>query len=398
MAQLPLKDLMVLDLTAVVYGPYTTQILGDLGADVIKIEPLRGDDVRHITPTKEGGLSALFMGLNRNKRSICLDLKSESGKDALRHLCRRADFFVHNMRAAKIKALGFGYEYVKTLNPGIIYGELVGYGQNGPWADMPAYDDVIQGQSGLAGSFTARDGTPSLIPSIIADKTSALMAVSALQSALIQKLRTGVGGHLEVPMYETMVAFTMVEQLAGHRFQPPEGRMGYERAVSRFRRAFPTKDGHLCMLAYHDRQWARFFQIIDRPELINDPKFATMLARSENINDVYALVEEVMPTRTTQEWLALLQSAEIACGAVNTLEDLLDDQHLREVNFFQKHIHPHAGEVMYASPPGRWDGKNLPMRLQPPCLGEHTKEVLEQFEVPTNILQEVLDQQKSFGN
>ncbi len=387
MTSLPLEGVRVIDITTVVYGPYATQILGDMGAEIIKIESPTGDDVRYIEPFGAEGLSALYLGLNRNKRSVVLDLKSADGKEALWSLIASADILVHNMRTQKIRALGFGPEDVLAANPQMVFAELVGYGQDGPLASLPAYDDVIQGQSGIAGSFMARDGAPALMPSIMADKTSALMAVNLILGAHIKKMQTGRGVHIEVPMFESMVSFMMVEQLAGHTFDPPLGPMGYKRAVSPYRRAFKTSDGYLCMLAYHDGQWKKFWQIVGRPEIADDERFLSMKARSQHINELYALVDEVMPSKTTAQWLQALQEAEIACGEVNSFEDLLEHEHLKEVGFFKVSAHKEAGRVRYVSPPGRIDGEHFPIGRAPSSLGADTRDVLTEAGVETSVIE-----------
>ncbi|HCY47633.1 MAG TPA: CoA transferase [Alphaproteobacteria bacterium] len=386
MTDLPLDGVRILDLTSVVYGPYATQILGDLGGDVIKIEPPKGDDVRNIMPAPVDGISALFSGLNRNKRSVCLDLKTAEDLAIFRAMISGADMLVHNMRPAKMRRLGLSYDEVAALNPKIIYGDLVGYGQDGPMADQPAYDDVIQGCSGISGCFVTRSGEPDFVPNIIADKTTGVMAVNLLLAALYKREKTGQGAHVEVPMFETMVSFTFVEQMAGRAFSPALGEPGYERVVSPMRKPYKTKDGHICLLAYNDGHWKRFFELIGRHDLASDPAYATMVGRSKHISKVYEIVEKAMATRRTDEWIKALRSVEIACGPVRTLGEVFDDEHLQKVGFFQTITHSTAGDVVFPSPAGRFNGEHLPIRQEPPVLDGHADEVMKQFQVPQHLI------------
>lgn len=373
---LPLSGFRVLDMTTVVFGPYTTMMLGDFGADVIKIEPPGGDMTRAIGPARSAGMSSLFLGANRNKRSIVLDLKRDEAKQAMWRLIDSADMLVHNVRPQKIARLGFDPDSVLARNPKIIYGGLHGYREEGPYGGRPAYDDVIQGESGLAGTFTARDGAPVLSPSVIADKTAALLASTGLMAAFVQRLRTGKGLYLETAMFEGLAAYTLLEHQHGMIFRPaPEG-YGYPRAMSPARRPHPTQDGFICMLAYTDKQWEKFWEIAGKQELGSDPRFATMRARSQNIDALYAIAGEVLTGRSTGEWLDILKSAEIPCGPVNRLEDLPEDEQLRSTGFFRPQSHPTEGELEALDTAFRLDRQPLPVRQHQPGLGEHGAEIL----------------------
>ena len=373
---LPLSGVRVLDLTTVIFGPYTTQILGDFGADVIKVEAPEGDMTRVIGPARNPGMSALYLGCNRNKRSIVLDLKRETARTALWRLIETADMFVHNIRPQKITELGFSPDAVLQSNPSIIYGGLHGYGEDGPYGGRPAYDDVIQGQSGIAGLFGERDGLPQLVPSIIADKNSALIASGGLVAAYVKRLRTGKGTYLECSMFEGMASFNLVEHQYGETFKPKEGKAGYVRALSPHRRPHKTKDGYLCLLAYTDRQWRSFWKLAGMPDYVEDPRFVTMLERSRNIDVLYKIVSEVISTRSTTEWLALFEQAEIPSGPVNSLADLRRDPHLNAVGFFRSFEHPTEGTLEIPDTPYRFDRRSLPVRCAQPRLGEHGREVL----------------------
>ncbi len=375
----PLSGVRVLDMTTVIFGPYTTMMLGDFGADVIKIEPPGGDMTRAIGPGRSPGMSSLFLGANRNKRSILLDLKQDAAKEAMWRLIDSADMLVHNVRPQKMAALGFDPDRVLKRNPEIIYGGLHGYREEGPYGGRPAYDDVIQGESGLAGTFTARDGTPVLSPSVIADKTAALLASTGLMAAYVQRLRTGKGLYLETAMFEGMAAYTLLEHQHGMIFNPPEDGYGYPRALSPARRPHPTQDGFICMLAYTDKQWDRFWQIAGRQELGGDPRFATMRARSQNTDALYSIAGEVLESRTTAEWLDILKTAEIPCGPVNRLEDLTQDEQLVSTGFFRAQNHPTEGELTALDTGFRLNGEALPVRRHQPRLDEHGAEILKEL-------------------
>ncbi len=373
---LPLAGMRVLDLTTVIFGPYTTQMLGDFGADVIKIEPPGGDMTRDIGFGRNPGMSSLYLGCNRNKRSIVLDLKRDNAKQALWRLIDGADLFVHNVRPQKIAGLGFDPDAVLKRNPQIIYGSLHGYREEGPYGGMPAYDDVIQGQSGVAGTFEARDGAPVLVPTIVADKTAALLASTGLMAAVVQRLRTGKGLYLETAMFEGLVGYTLLEHQHGAIFDPPLTGYGYPRVLSPGRRPYATADGHICMLAYTDRQWRKFWALAGRPEMADDERFSSMNARSMNIDALYEIVGEILTARPSAEWLKDLGTAEIPCGPVNRLEDLRVDPHLNETGFFRPYTHPTEGEMEALDTAFRIDGEALPVRAHQPNAGEHSREIL----------------------
>ena len=375
---LPLAGIRVLDMTTVVFGPYATQILADFGADVIKVEAPGGDLTRSIGPAKNPGMSALFMGSNRNKRSIELDLKRAPARDALWRLIDGADAFVHNVRPQKIAALGFDPDSVLARNPAIVYGGLHGYREDGPYGGRPAYDDVIQGQSGLAATFTERDGAPVMVPSVVADKCAGLLAANGLMAALMQCQRTGKGVYVEASMFEAMVGFNLVEHQFGATFTPPQGEAGYARALSPERRPHRTKDGYICMLAYTDKQWRDFWRIAGEPEQADDPRYANAGLRNKNINALYAAAGTAIARRTTQEWLALLAEADIPCGPVNGFTDLRSDPHLDAIGFYRPYDHPSEGAIEVPDTAFQFDRQSLPIRQAHPRLNEHGREILHE--------------------
>jgi crotonobetainyl-CoA:carnitine CoA-transferase CaiB-like acyl-CoA transferase len=374
----PMSGVRVIDLTAMVFGPYCTQIFADMGADVIKVEPPPGgDNVRQISVGPEPGMSGVFANVNRGKRSIVLDLRSESDKAVLRALIETADIFIHSMRLKAIIKLGFGYDEVAAINPGIIYTNCYGYDRRGPDRDLTAYDDTIQAECGLLKVQEKLTGEASFIGSIIADKVAGLTAVYATTMALYHRERTGEGQEVDVSMFETMAAFMLVEHANGTMFTPKLGEAFYPRAVSRNRRPYRTKDGQIAALIYNDKQWATFVSAV-QPEWAKDPKFATLEQRAQQIDTVYGLLGETFQERTTQEWLDLLRALEIPCAPLRSLDDLLNNEHLNAIGFFETVDSPN-GPVRYPGVPTRFS--QTPGRVAGPAprLGAHTQELLDEL-------------------
>ena len=374
----PLSGFRVLDLSSVVLGPMATQIMGDLGADVVKIEAPAGDTTRYTGPARSRDMAALFMGLNRNKRSIVLDLKREAARDALWTLIDGADVFIHSIRPQKLVPLGLDHESVLARNPRIVYAGIHGYGANGPYAGAPAYDDVIQGQSGGADLMARLIGEPRYLPTIMADKTCALVASYAVMAALLERERSGRGQFVEIPMFETMVAFNMTEHLYGHTFDPPEAPLGYTRVLAPWRRPYRTSDGYICMLAYVDIQWRRFWTEVGRPELIDDPRFDTLSNRSDNIEELYRIAGECLADRPTAHWVKRLAALDIPSAAIAALEELESDPHLAAVGFFRKRRHPTEGDIVLPDNPVRYSRSAPELNRLQPKLGEHSVEILRE--------------------
>jgi len=375
-----LEGIRIIDVTTVLLGPYGTQMLGDLGADVIKVEaPPTGDIARNMGTVRHVGMGGIYLNINRNKRSIALDLKQEAAKDALRKLIPTADVFVHNMRPQAIGRLGFDYDGVKAVKSDIVYVGAYGFGQDGPYKAKPAYDDAIQASSGLASLFRRQDGKARYVPAAVADKISGLTLTQAVLAALLHKERTGEGQFVEVPMLETLVSFNMVEHLNGVAYVPPIGKLGYQRVVTPSRRPFETKDGFVCVLPYSDRHWLNFFTAVGRPELMEDPRFSSYRARIQSVDDLYGFVGEVTPTKTTAEWVALCEEGEIPCMPVTDVEDLMDDEHLQAVGMFERHPHPTEGETVLVRPPVLYEKSPASIRSHAPRYGEHSEEVLREL-------------------
>lgn len=379
----PLSGVRVIDLTINVLGPMATQVLGDAGADVIKIEAPGGDPMRKLGPCRTRDMGSYFMNVNRNKRSVMLDLKRNEGKTALRCLIETADVFVHNMRISAIERLGFGYESVSELNPRIIFASATGFRRDSRHRDRGAFDDVVQGMSGIAALNAGPDGAPRYFPTVIADKFTGHSLASAIGMALYAREKTGKGQQLHVPMMETMLAFNLIEHLWGATLRDRSLGLGYSRMMSPHRRPYATRDGYICLLAVTDEQWRRLYAAIGRPHLIEHPHFATLNERSKHIDEVYAVLSEVMTERTTGEWSSVLDQADIPNGPANTLEDLLDDVYLSETNFFQAVEHPTEGAMNVMAIPTEWDETPGAIRLLAPTLGEHTDSVLHEAGLTT---------------
>ena len=387
----PLAGIKVLDLSSVVLGPLATQIMGDLGADVIKIEGPEGDTTRSTGPGRSDDMAAIFMGFNRNKRSLVLDLKQKSACDALWTLIDDADVFIHSIRPQKIARLGFGHEAVLARNSRIVYAGIHGYRTGGPLEGTPAYDDVIQGQSGAADLMARLTGEPRYLPTILADKTCALVAAYSVMAALVERERSGQGQFVEIPMFETMVAYNMTEHLYGHTFDPPLAPMGYPRVLAPSRRPYKTNDGYICMLAYVDIQWQRFWAEVGRPEMVDDPRFRTLSDRSDNIAELYGIAGDCLGERTTDDWIRTFQALDIPCATISTLEEVEANPHLQDIDFFRKMEHPTEGSIVVPDIPVHFSRTQAEIARLQPKFGEHSVELLRQAGLAEDEIQGMLD-------
>lgn len=372
-----LAGIRVLDLSMVLLGPYATLQLADLGADVIKVEPLTGDTTRFVGPARHAGMSGIFLNLNRNKRSIALDLKRPAGRETLLRLAATADIFIHAMRPRAVSALGLDDDAIRARRPDVIYCAAVGFGSKGPLADNPAYDDLIQAGAGIAALVgRVNGGPPAYVPTVLADKVVGLTAANALLAALFHRERTGQGQSLEVPMYETLAAFLLVEHLYGAAFEPPLGPVGYERLLQASRRPFRAADGYLAVMPYTDRQWKAFFEITGTPEAASDPRFATIAERTRHIGALYTRLEQTIATRPVAQWRALLDGAQIPNMAVNDLDDLLSDEQIAASGLLRLHEHPSEGLLRRVEHPVRFSATPPGHHLDAPRLGQQGPQVL----------------------
>lgn len=373
----PLAGVRVIDLSSVAMGPYATQILGDMGADVVKIEAEGGDVFRHVGPARHPGMGAPFLNLNRNKRSIVLNLKQPAQAEQLRELVRHADVFVSNVRPAAMARLGLDDASLRARNPRLIYCGAYGFSERGPYAGRPAFDDIIQAMSGLAAvQANAESGEPAYMNTIVADKTAGLTVAYAIAMALYERERSGLGQAIEVPMFETLTAFTLVEHLAGHTFEPPAGPMGYDRLLSSARRPYRTLDGFIALLPYTTAQWQRFFRLAGQPEMADDPRATDPALRSRHIHQLYGMLADLVARRSTAEWLALLAEADIPHAPVQPLEALLADPHLQQTGMFPPQAHPSEGALRTLGIATQFSRTPGSIRRAAPTLGQHAMDDL----------------------
>jgi crotonobetainyl-CoA:carnitine CoA-transferase CaiB-like acyl-CoA transferase len=375
----PLHGVRIVDMATVMMGPYATQILADYGADVIKVEPPEGDIMRLAGPMRSPAMGAMSLHANRNKRSVALDVKKEGGRRALLRLCADADVFVTNNRPASMRRLGLGDEVIRAVNPRLVRVSLIGYGEGGPYAGRPAYDDLIQGISGVPGLFARVSGhEPRYVPLTMADRIVGLNAVHATLAAIIDRNRTGEGQAVEVPMFETVAQFVLGDHMGGRTFVPPLGEPGYSRLMVADRRPYQTSDGYVCVLVYTDKQWEAFIRASGRAELADDPRVKDHATRAQNYAAIYALLADILKTRPTAEWMQLLQAADIPCVPMHDLDGLIDDEHLDAVGFFVDMEHPSEGAIRLTGIPSRWSRSSLGVTRHPPRIGEHSVEVLRE--------------------
>lgn len=377
----PLTGVRIIDLTSVVMGPLAMHILADLGADVIKVEGPEGDSLRSHQPARSPGMSSMFLQLNRNKRSVVLDLKKDDGAKALRRLIESADVFVHSMRPDTITRIGFDYQQVARIKPDIVYCGAHGFGSRGPYSRKAAYDDVIQAGSGLA-SLANRLGQPATyLPTIICDKVTGQAIAYTVLAALVRKLQGGGGANIEVPMFETCIAFNLVEHVGGSLFVPCEGDMGYPRLFAKSRKPFRTADGYACILPYSKQNWIDFLTLVGRPEIMDDPRFETLAGRVAAIDELNEFVTAAAPSRTNSEWAAFCDATSIPFMPVLALEELADDVHVQAVGLFEEHEHPTEGRYRAARPATTIDEQPFVLRRHAPRLGEHTAEILAELDL-----------------
>ncbi len=373
-----LQGVRIVDLTTIVLGPYATQMLADLGADVIKVEAPEGDLFRSVRPGRRDDLGVQFQNFNRNKRSIVVDLKTPEGRDVLADLVAGCDVLVHNMRGRSAAGLGASYEALSAINPALVYCFAPGFGQSGPDRDAPAYDDIIQARSGLAALNADDSGTPRFVRTIACDKVVGLHLAVAVASGLVRRERTGRGCCIEAPMLEAMTSFVMAEHLAGHSLVPAEGELGYARMMSPHRRPYRTRDGFLAIMPYSTRHWVRFFELSDRPALAEDARVLDPALRSEKIDELYGEVAAAAAARTTDDWIAELTRADVPFGRVNSLAELEHDPQLADVGLFEPVRDAELGELKQLRSPFEVDGSRYDVspNALAPRLGEHTDEIL----------------------
>jgi len=387
----PLSGLKVLELTSVVLGPWAAQIIADMGADVIKIEAPFGDSNRQLGASKNPGMAALYLSNNRNKRSLVLDLKQESARDALLAIVKDCDVFLHNNRPQVMTKLRLEYEDIKSVNENIIYCGTYGYSKDGPYGEKGALDDSIQAVSGVAALNELVLGEPRYLPTVVADKTTAITVVYSILAALFHRERSGVGQEIEVPMFETMVSFVMAEHIWGEVFEPKLGEAGYTRLMSHHRKPYKTKDGYIAVLPYMNNHWKTFCEKAEREDLIEDERFKDLSSRVKNIDDTYSETGKILATKTTQEWLDIFAGTKVPVIVVNSLEDLFHDPHLEAVDFWKSFDHPTEGQLKMPGFPSKFSKTPASIRKHAPKLGEHSKEILAEAGIDEETINEMLD-------
>ncbi|MEJ7931403.1 CoA transferase [Ramlibacter sp. AN1015] len=375
----PLAGVRVIDLTSVIMGPFATHILADMGADVIKVEAPEGDSFRNYRPLRNEGMAGSFLHLNRNKRSVVLDLKQPEGNEALGKLIATADVFIHSLRPKAIQRLGYGYERVREINPTIVYCGAFGFGAAGPYGDKAAYDDLIQAGSGLASLALASRSEPAYMPTVLCDKLTGQVAAYAVIAALFQRERTGRGEEIEVPMFETTIEFAMIEHMGGSAFVPPLGEPGFHRVLSPRRKPYRTKDSYACILPYSDRNWNDFFRFTERTALIGDARFADLTSRVQHIDELYSVVEEEALRKTTREWVDFCDGVSIPCMPVLSMSELPHDEHVKAVKLFETAEHPSQGAYRVLRSPISFASSPFRVVRHAPRLGEHTQELLDEL-------------------
>lgn len=393
----PLAGVKILDLTSVVLGPFATQILASMGAEVIKVETAGGDNMRSVGPMKNPGMGHIFLHANSGKQSVVLDLKSKDGLQALLRLASGSDVLISNVRPAAMARLALDFESVRKVNPRIIYVSCCGFDQDGPYAAKPAYDDLIQGAAGVPWLMQQYGSAePCYAPVTLADRVTGLHAVYAVTTALFARERAGDawrGESIVVPMFEAITQFVLGDHMAGRSYEPPLGGAGYARLLTPHRKPYKTADGYLCVLIYNDKHWTSFFEAIGQPErLSSDSKFATHSARATNIDAVYFEVSQIMQSRTTSAWQVLLDKADIPNMPMNSADDLLHDPHHMTTGFIRTSLHPTEGEIKSVGSPVKWKNYAVNESLSPaPTLGQHTRQVLEELGYDEATIQRMME-------
>ncbi|MBH69616.1 MAG: formyl-CoA transferase [Rhodospirillaceae bacterium] len=376
----PLEGVRVIDQTTVVVGPICGRTLADYGADVIKVEAPKGDLLRTMAEgSRNPGMSGKFMNFNRNKRSVCLDIKKSSGLDVLKKLISTADVFVSNVRPQGLARAGLSYEDLFEDNPQLIYCSIVGFGKGGRYYNRPAYDPIIQSVSGVAATLHRATGEPRFVPMVMTDHTTGLIAAQAIGFALFRREKTGVGQAIEVPMFENMASFVTSEHMGGHTFEPPVGPTGDGRLLSPYYRPLATRDGFITVGPNTNEQAFAFFDAIDQPELKIDPRFNSAANRTANAEDYFKVRKEALLNKTTDQWLSIFEAKDVPAQRYNTLEDILTDPHLVEVDFFSAENHPSEGTIKRTRPANTYSGGGRSDRMHAPLLGENTYEILKEM-------------------
>ena len=386
----PLAGVRVLEIASMIFGPVAGQYLGDLGAEVVKLEPPEGDLTRSIGPRRSPKMGAFFLSSNRSKRSIVVDLKSADGREVLSRLLMQTDVLLHSLRKPAAIKLGIDYPSVSKAHPNMVYCHVKGYSDHGLLGGLPSYDDIGQAASGLADLQSVIAGQPRFVPTILADKLGAVHAAMGMVAAILHQQRTGQGQQVDVAMFEGLAAFNMIEHQWGHVFEPPLGPMGYQPVSTASRRPYKTLDGYIALLPYSDEHWRSFFKLAGEPQIMEDPRFATFPARQKYFREVWAEIERQAARKTNAEWLSLLSTADVPHSVVNRLEDLPANPHLESIHFWTLSQHPSEGMLRYPGTPIDFSESPMRMTRMQPKLGEHSGEILKELGYAERDIQTML--------
>lgn len=390
----PLHGIRVVDLTAVVLGPLATQVLGDYGADVIKVEPIEGDLMRANGMSRNRGMSSTFMNLNRNKRSLAVDLKSPEGLDVVKKLVATADVLVHNMRVKAINRLGLGYDEICKIKPDIVYVAATGFGESGSCAGQPAFDDVIQGACGMASLVGHESNKPEFPPTLLADKVAGIATANAVLGALVHHARTGQGQYVEVPMFETMVAFTMTEHMGGNGFSPSIGPAGYARLLKGGRKPTPTRDGYLALLPYTEKHWEAFFTALGRKDLFEKYDLRNRHERNKRIHELYADLRSVTVNFLSSELMQLCRKLDIPVTQIYSIDNIHEHEHIQSVGLFEENYHPTEGRVVSIRPTTLFSKTPSKLEKPAPNIGEQNEEILSELGFDHDFIKKSSSKQK----
>ena len=385
----PLKGLRVLDLTTVVMGPLATQILGDLGAEVIKVERPGGDSNRYLSPGRNQGMSGMAMTMHRNKRSIELNLKEPISQTVLLDLVERTDVLVHNMLPNVIESLGLQYEHLSERNPKLIYCTATGFADGGDYSGCPAYDDLIQGASGIASLMAGAENEPAYFPGVICDKVTGLTVVYAILAACLYREKTGLGQQITVPMFETMLSFNLAEHASDHIFSPSEGEFGYRRVLSKNRKPYKTLDGYICVIPYTDRNWRDFFTLVGRPELVEDNRFSDIAQRTKHIDELYKIVSFSLGNKTSREWMEIFETARIPAMPVLDLANIENDPHIKSTGFISHRTHATQGDFKSIGVPIDFSISSPDDPKDAPTIGRDSEDILSELGYSDEQIQEI---------
>ncbi len=371
----PLAGFTIIDMTSELAGPYAARMMGDLGANIVKVEPIQGDGQRNSGPARRRSMGSQFLHTNRSKRSIAIDLKNPAGREVLLTLCKTADVIIYNVRPLAMARLKLTYDDVAAVNARIVYCGICGYGSDGPYQDMPAYDDVIQGMTAMpALQAELTGGKPRYLPLNVVDRNSGLVLVQTVLAALLFREKTGQGQAVQLPLFETLAEYVLSEHLWGRTFEPPIGPMKSLRVMNRW--PLKTRDGYVCFWFARDSQYERFWDVIERSEMKADKRFTTRVSRNEHLVEFLNTIEPELMKKDTDDWIILFRRADLPVMPMHTLETLMEDPHLRQVGFIRKVEHPSEGTLIATSVPSRWSKSKPSNNRHAPLIGEHTFEVL----------------------